>query len=144
MSHQRNRTDGLHVLEFDLGVDRYAVDISSVDEIVDREELTSIPNTPPHVEGVMDLRGETTTIVNPRRIFDVEAGDGATGQRIVVFEDIADEEDRTIGWLVDEVYQVNRVDLENLDDDVADGAVEGVIRRDDEFVIWVAPEKVDV
>jgi len=83
-------------------------------------------------------------IVNPRRIFDVESGDGATGQRIVVFEDLVDEEDRTIGWLVDEVYQVNRVDLENLDDDVADGAVEGVIRRDDEFVIWVAPEKVDV
>lgn len=144
MSHQRNRTEGLHVLEFDLGVDRYAVDISSVDEIVDREELTSIPNTPPHVEGVMDLRGETTTIVNPRTLFDVEAGDGATGQRIVVFEDLADDADRTIGWLVDEVYQVNRVDLDHLDSDVAEGAVEGVIRRDDEFVIWVAPEKVEV
>jgi purine-binding chemotaxis protein CheW len=144
MSHQRNRTEGLHVLEFDLGVDRYAVDISSVDEIVDREELTTIPNTPRHVEGVMDLRGETTTIVNPRRIFDVETGDGERGQRIVVFEDLADDEDRTIGWLVDEVYQVNRVDLDHLDNDVAEGAVEGVIRRDDEFVIWVAPEKVEV
>jgi purine-binding chemotaxis protein CheW len=144
MSQQTNRTEGLHVLEFDLGVDRYAVDISSVDEIVDREELTSIPNTPPHVEGVMDLRGETTTIVNPRRIFDVDAGDGATGQRIVVFEDLVADEDRTIGWLVDEVYQVNRVDLDHLDNDVAEGAVEGVIQREDEFVIWVAPEKVDV
>ncbi|QSG07054.1 chemotaxis protein CheW [Halapricum desulfuricans] len=130
------------VLEFQLGDETYCVSIDYVTEIVDVGELTSVPNAPPHVEGVMDLRGRTTSIVNPKVVFDINGGDPS---RIVVFDpEIADDQG-AVGWLVDEVDQVSQVDPENVDrsptsDDV--DSVRGVVKRDDGFVIWVNPDAI--
>ena len=59
------------VLEFALGDETYCVSIDYVTEIVDVGELTTVPNAPRHVEGVMDLRGRTTSIVDPKTVFDI-------------------------------------------------------------------------
>ncbi|MEF8826736.1 MAG: chemotaxis protein CheW, partial [Halapricum sp.] len=95
------------VLEFQLGEETYCVSIDYVTEIVDVGELTSVPNAPPHVEGVMDLRGRTTSIINPKVVFDI--ADGSEAARIIVFDpEIADDDQGAVGWLVDEVYQVSQ------------------------------------
>ncbi|QSG10855.1 Chemotaxis signal transduction protein [Halapricum desulfuricans] len=131
------------VLEFQLGDETYCVSIDYVTEIVDVGELTSVPNAPPHVEGVMDLRGHTTSIVNPKVVFDIDGGDPS---RIIVFDpEIADDEQGAVGWLVDEVHQVSQVDPENVDrsptsDDI--DSVRGVVKRDGGFVIWVNPDAI--
>jgi purine-binding chemotaxis protein CheW len=52
------------VLEFILGEEQYCVTIDAVDEIVKATEVTPMPETPPAVVGIMDLRGNTTVIVN--------------------------------------------------------------------------------
>ena len=65
------------VLGFTLDEETYCVSIDYVTEIVDVGELTAVPNSPPHVEGVMDLRGRTTAIVDPTVVFDIAAeGEG--------------------------------------------------------------------
>jgi len=126
------------VLEFGLGEETYCLDISYVDEIVDAGELTTIPNTPRHVEGVMDLRGRTTTIIDPKSLFDI-TGEGAS-ERIVVFDTDAVGEQGTVGWIVDDVYQVRTVDPEDVDAaTIEDDSVHGIIKDDDGFVIWVQP-----
>ncbi|MFB6146720.1 MAG: chemotaxis protein CheW [Halobacteriaceae archaeon] len=132
-------TEGAQVLEFRLGAERYCVDIEYVAEIVDTGDLTTIPNSPRHIEGVMDLRGRTTSIVNPKRILDV-SGDGEE-RRIVVFDPDSTDGDAT-GWLVDEVYQVVRVDTTEVDDPPVDGtdAIVGVVKRESDFVIWLDPD----
>ena len=126
------------VLEFRLEGRRYCVDIGHVDEIVDKEDLTELPNTPGHVEGVMDLRATTTTIVNPKAV--LEIGGEATGERVIVFES---DGERTVGWVIDEVDQVVRIDADDLDDSVDGESVEGVVRRDDGFVVWVDPATIN-
>ncbi len=131
----------IHVLEFDLGADRYCVEIAYVAEIVNTKRLTEIPNTPPHVEGVMDLRGETTTIVNLKTIFGLE--DEGFGDRIIVFKRKRDTSDR-IGWLADEVHQVRELDLDRVDTSVDGAGIAGVVRREDDFVIWIDPTDVRV
>ena len=128
------------VLEFGLEGKRYCVDIGHVDEIVDKDDLTQLPNTPAHVEGVMDLRGTTTTIVNPKVV--LEVGGEATGERVIVFETDSDDE-RTVGWVIDEVDQVVKVDAGDLDDSVEGESIEGVIRRDEGFVVWVDPTTIN-
>jgi len=126
------------VLEFGLGDETYCLDISYVDEIVDAGELTTIPNTPRHVEGVMDLRGRTTTIIDPKSLFDI-TGEGAR-ERIVVFDTDAVGEQGTVGWIVDDVHQVRTVDSEDVDAaTIEDDSVHGIIKDDDGFVIWVQP-----
>ncbi|MFB6299772.1 MAG: chemotaxis protein CheW [Halobacteriales archaeon] len=131
---------GVQVLEFRLGEETYSIDIDYVAEIVDMGDLTEIPNSPAHVEGVMDLRGRTTSIINPKTILNIS--DGTTGDRIVVFDPDHTGDQGAIGWIVDDVYQVVEVDHADVDDpSVADEeAVKGVIKKDDEFVVWLDPD----
>ncbi|MFB6164996.1 MAG: chemotaxis protein CheW [Haloarculaceae archaeon] len=136
------------VLEFKLGSETYCVDIDYVTEIFDVGELTALPNAPAYVRGVMDLRGRTTAIVDPKEIFDVEATD-ADDRRIVVFDPSIIANRKAAGWLVDEVYQVVTLDDETVEDAPESGteAVRGVIKDDDAdaddgFVIWVDPQAV--
>jgi purine-binding chemotaxis protein CheW len=132
------RAESVQVLEFGLGDETYCLDISYVDEIVDAGDLTAIPNSPAHVEGVMDLRGRTTTIVDPKVIFGI-AGEGSR-DRIVVFDSEAVGEQGTLGWVVDDVYQVRTIDPADVDDEtVEDEVVHGIVRGDDGFVVWVDP-----
>ncbi|MFY4812754.1 chemotaxis protein CheW [Haloarcula sp. AONF1] len=127
------------VLEFQLGSETYCVSIDYVTEIVDIGELTSVPNAPPHVRGVMDLRGRTTSIVDPKVVFGI--GDEGAEKRIIVFDPEIVEEQGAAGWLVDEVYQVVQVTPEQVDQSPANdaGSIRGVIKRGDSFVIWVDP-----
>ena len=131
------------VLEFGLGDGTYCLEIGVIDEIVDAGELTRIPNSPDHVEGVMDLRGRTTTIVDPKTLFDI--GENGPRERIVVFDDNEIDEGGTVGWMVDEVFQVRDVSPEDIDrgTTVEDEGVRGIVKSDDQFVVWVSPDVDD-
>ena len=121
------------VLEFSLGDERYCIDISHVEEIVDADaEITPVPNADPSVVGVLDLRGETTTIVDPKVPLDLD-GD-PEGDRIVVLADV-----EATGLLIDEVHEVIEADPEAVDDSTAGESTRGVLRHEDRFVVWVDP-----
>ncbi len=136
------RHGGTQVLEFQLGDETYCVEIEYVAEIVDMGELTAVPNSPPHIEGVMDLRGRTTSIVNPRQVLNVSGE--KRRKRIVVFDPEEMPNEEAIGWIVNEVYQVTRITEDTVDEPPtgADDAITGIIKRDDGFVMWIDPESV--
>ena len=127
------------VLEFGLGAETYCLDIAYIDEIVDAADLTAIPNSPRHVEGVMDLRGKTTTIIDPKTFLGV-AEEGVR-ERIIVFDPAEIDDAGTVGWVVDEVFQVRDVAPDQVDGTTitADEAVRGIVKDDDRFVVWVDP-----
>lgn len=133
-------TTDTQVLEFGLGTETYCVNIDEIDEIVDAGELTEIPNSPQAVEGVMDLRGRTTSIINPKKLFDID--ETGARNRIIVFDSNSTENNENIGWVVDEVYKVSDVDPESVDQAVTanDESVIGIIKADEEFVVWVEPD----
>jgi len=125
------------VLEFELGPSTYCVDIEYVTEIVDVGDVTDVPNAPRHVQGVMDIRGRTTAIVDPTVVFGVDGAD--TEHRIVVFDPNVVESGAAAGWLVDEVDQAVSIDEGDVDPSPADDdpAIHGVLKCEDGFVIWV-------
>ncbi|MFB6122487.1 MAG: chemotaxis protein CheW [Haloferacaceae archaeon] len=125
--------ESTYVLEFSLGDGRYCIDIGHVDEIVDADEdVTPVPNADEHVVGVVDLRGETTTIVDPKVTLGLEGE--RRGRRIVVLSEF-----EGTGLLIDDVHQVEEVGEDDVDDSTASESTRGVIRRDDRFVVWVDP-----
>lgn len=126
------------VLEFQLGDERFCVDIADVNEIVEKGDLTPIPNTEDHVLGVMDLRGETTTIIDPKRVLDVT--DSTAGERVIIFES---DSGRAIGWLVDAVHEVTDLADEDVESVNDDELVRGVISQAERFVVWVAPGAIN-
>jgi purine-binding chemotaxis protein CheW len=91
----------------------------------------------------MDLRGRTTSIVDPKTVFDIDNSGDA--HRILVFDPEITESASAAGWLVDEVNEVVQIDQSRVDQAPAQDrdAVNGVIKQDDgDFVIWVNPQKV--
>jgi purine-binding chemotaxis protein CheW len=138
-------TETTDVLEFALDDERFCVDISYVSEIVAREELTSVPNTRDWVLGVMDLRGRSLQVLDPKAKFGVD--DAPDGERIVVMVPSVGAEDKLTGWVVDSVHDVLTVAREDVDDDVEGQGVHGAIRPDgdegdERMVIWVDPREV--
>ena len=129
----------MQVLEFELGGETYCVDIDYVSEIVDRGSLTAVPNAPEFVEGVMDLRGRTTSIVNPKTLLNVE--DTGEASRIVIFDASKFKDDAAVGWLVDEVDQVVRVSMDDVEDPPMERGefIEGIVRREEGLVVWISP-----
>jgi len=124
------------VLEFTLGADRYCVAIDHVEEIVRADDLTPLPDTPPQVAGVMDLRGTSTTILDPTTVLGVDTPE--TGRQVVVFHG-----EESIGWLVDRVHRVSTLDDVDIDTVPESPSVDGVISDGGRFIIWVEPGTIN-
>lgn len=136
------------VLTFTLGDGEYCVPIDYVAEIVDGEQIRSLPETAPHVEGITDLRGETTTIVNPADLLNVDAealltDGGRTQSRIIVLDSETLETETETGWLVSDANEVTEVSSEVLDaESVGDSdLLRGLIKDDDGFTLWLDPRE---
>lgn len=91
------------VVEFTLGQERCAMDIDSVDSIVETKQITRVPRAPDAVEGVMDLRGETTAVVDPKQFLAV----GSTGSEESILVLDRDDDKQKIGIRVDDVEEVS-------------------------------------
>lgn len=139
------------VLTFTLGSEEYCIPIEYVAEIVEDSTIREIPNTDPHVKGVTDLRGETTTVIDPSDVLEVDAGElvadsGEVTSRIVVLDVDALGTDSPTGWLVSEVKQVVTVSEDDVDKDVTgkNEYLNGFLQPDegdDGFTIWVNPRE---
>jgi purine-binding chemotaxis protein CheW len=130
----------ISVLEFVLGDERYCLDITFIEQIVERGAVTRIPNAPGFVEGVIDLRGDITTVIDPMETLAADA-DGV-GDLIVVFDSTRIDDEWSVGWAVDGVRRVSTVSLSEVKESPVDEPwINGVVKRDDdgEFVVWTEP-----
>ena len=90
---------------FDLASEAYGVDISTVREIIRMQTVTRMPRTPDYVEGVINLRGKVTPVVNLRTRFGLEEGEESLAKRIIV----VDTGERSMGFIVDAVSEALRI-----------------------------------
>jgi purine-binding chemotaxis protein CheW len=140
LDDEENHEDETRVLEFKLGDEYYCLDIDYIEEIVKEEKITRVPNTPEYVEGVVDLRGQITTILNPKVTIDKD--DVSPGGLIIVFDSESFEDQGHIGWVVDDVRQVSPITDDDVNEPpVQENYINGVIDRDEDeqFVIWAEP-----
>lgn len=152
--------EAAHVVEFYLGEELCAIDIGTVDGIVEMKQITRVPRAPEAVDGVMDLRGETTAVVDPKEF--LEVGEAEVEENILVLD--RDEDKQKIGIRVDEVSEVTAYGEEQVDRNgdlsgiestaLADELIKGVIRKplgeidedgnpeDVQLIIWLSIEKL--
>ena len=89
---------------FTLGDTRYGVSIGNVVEISNIPRLTYVPNVPPWVSGVTNLRGEILAVLNLKQFLGLEEGDDQGEGRLLVTRTAGEEV--TAGVVVDEVNGV--------------------------------------
>lgn len=95
----------LQLVSFKVSDAEFGVDILRVQEINKMMELTVVPNTPTFVEGVVNLRGRIIPVINLRSRLGLEVKEYDSETRIIV----VDLDDKTIGFIVDEVKEVLRI-----------------------------------
>ncbi|NLO27160.1 MAG: purine-binding chemotaxis protein CheW [Actinobacteria bacterium] len=60
----------MEILEFSLGPERYAFETSFVREVFPLIEITPLPNVPPYILGVVNVRGRILSVMDIRRLMD--------------------------------------------------------------------------
>ena len=94
--------DVLQLAAFDLGKQRYGIDIMTVREIRISNAITSLPGAPAHVRGVINLRGTIVPVCDLKRRFGYPSEEPAQNAAIV----IASLNGKLTGLLVDEVCDI--------------------------------------
>lgn len=102
------------VLTFTLGNETYGVDILRVQEIRGWSPVTRIPQSPPHVLGVLNLRGSIVPIVDLRMRFNLERAEYTPLTVIIVLSVESPVGRRDFGVVVDGVSDVIDVAREDV------------------------------
>ena len=139
-----SREDEKQYLTFLLGEEYYGVNILKVQEIKGYTEVTRIPNTPPYIKGVLNLRGTIVPIVNLRMKFGMEqiAHTAITVIVVVVVRG------RVMGMIVDTVSDVLTVSAKDLKTAPAFGTsvdtsfIDGIGTTNDHLVTFLDIDRV--
>ena len=102
------------VLTFCLGAETYGVDILRVQEIRGWSPVTRIPKSPPHVLGVLNLRGSIAPIVDLRVRFSFERAEFTPFTVIIVLSITTPSGRSEFGLVVDSVSDVVDISLKDL------------------------------
>ncbi len=92
-------------IAFRVGEELYLIEILRVKEVVRVQKMTVIPNAPPEIAGVIDLRGAYVPILDMRARTGLAAEEATPRARIIV----SVVRGRVAGLLVDELLPVMRV-----------------------------------
>ncbi len=125
------RDGAARLLVFRLGRERFAVELASVEEVMDLPAMHPVPDAPPSVLGIAAIRGALVTIYDPRSLLNV--GGRADGVLLLFARD-----ERRAGFAVDDVQDAITVEARELlavpGNQSSDGMLAGVVRRGAELI----------
>lgn len=103
-------------LTFTLGRESYGIGVLKVREIIRIMDVTSVPQMPPYIKGVVNLRGKVVPVVDLRIKFEL-ADAGMTERTCIVVAQLrtASGGSALIGFIVDGVEEVVSIATEDLE-----------------------------
>ncbi|MBF0467179.1 MAG: chemotaxis protein CheW [Nitrospirae bacterium] len=134
----------LQLVTLKLGSEEYAIDILKVQEINRMAEITLVPNAPPHVEGVVNLRGKVIPVVSLRKKFGFTDKENNKDFRIM----ITDINGMTMGLVVDSVSEVLRIPANIVEPtppmatEVGTEFISGIAKLEDRLIILLDLDKL--
>lgn len=129
---QAAKREGKH-LTFSLGSEEYGIGILKIREIIGILPITAVPETPPYVKGVINLRGKVIPVVNLRLRFgmpEIEIGDRTC---IIVVETAGGGGVMPVGIVVDAVSEVLNIRGEEIEDTPSFG-----VRLNTDYILGMA------
>jgi purine-binding chemotaxis protein CheW len=101
----------LHIVGFQVGRETYGVPIAALHEIVRVTEITSVPDAPEYIEGVINLRGKIVSVIDLRKRFGEKQVAMTKKNRIIVVE----TQGRLMGLIVDSASDVLKIPAEDVE-----------------------------
>lgn len=134
----------LQLVSFKLGDEEFGVDILKVQEINRLMEITQVPESPPFIEGVVNLRGNVIPVVSLRTKFHLPKREDDKDSRIIVLE----VNGNTIGFTVDAVEEVLRIPTNTIEPapelvgNVQKKYISGIAKLENRLLIFLDLNKV--
>lgn len=99
----------LEILTLGLQGELFAVEATTVREILDLVPITGVPNSRPFVSGLINVRGRVVPLADLRIKFGMNQPPPTIDTRIVVMEIDIGGEPTIVGILADKVYEVTEI-----------------------------------
>jgi purine-binding chemotaxis protein CheW len=134
----------LQLVTFGIGEEEFGIDILKVQEIIRTMAITKVPNSPPYVEGVINLRGKVIPVIDLRSRFNMDYRNHDSHTRIIVLQ----IHGMIVGFVVDEVSEVLRIQSNTVEppppvvSGIESECIKGVGKLDDRLLILLDLDKL--
>jgi purine-binding chemotaxis protein CheW len=116
-----------------LGAEEYGLEILKVREIIGYMEITAVPQTPHHIKGVINLRGQVIPVIDLRTKFGMKTVEVTDETRIIVVEITQNHRKFNTGIVVDRVQEALDIDGKDIEEAPQFGA-----SVDTDFILGMA------
>ncbi len=142
--------DNSQLVIFKLGLEEYAMDISFAQEIIRIPPLTKIPNAPPFLEGVFNLRGKVLPVFDLKKRFKLDETERGIDSRLLIIN----LDGMMAGIIVDDVSEVMKINnlnninnqsIANLDNEIvglSKDSIQGVCLVEERIIILLNVPKL--
>jgi purine-binding chemotaxis protein CheW len=134
----------LQLVTFGIGEEEFGIEILKVQEIIRTMAITKVPNSPPYVDGVINLRGKVIPVIDLRSLFNMECRPHDNHTRIIVLQ----IHGMIVGFVVDEVSEVLRIQSNTVEppppvvSGIESEYIKGVGKLDDRLLILLDLDKL--
>jgi purine-binding chemotaxis protein CheW len=126
-----------------LGIDRevFAVPVHAVREILDLVPLCRLPDSPPHLAGLIDVRGQAVPVIDLRVRLGLPSIPPTDGTRVLVLDIDVSGRSLALGLIADRVFEVAAIEPASIQPPPDIGAfwrpehIKAIARHRDGFVI---------
>ena len=146
--NQKENQKLISYLTFKLGEETFAANVSKVLNILEMTKITEVPQAPPYMKGVINLRGSVLPVIDTKVKFSMGKTEFSTNTCILVLEIDIDQETIHVGAIVDSVQEVLEIEDEQIQPPPSIGTkyrsefIEGMVKTDDEFIMVLDMDKV--
>ncbi|MBK7052761.1 MAG: purine-binding chemotaxis protein CheW [Rhodoferax sp.] len=137
----------LQYLTFSLGDEVFAMDISTVREIIQHAAMTVVPLMPDFVRGVINLRGAVVPVIDLQSRFGRARTQVGKKTCIIIFDARVDGETLELGLMVDSVSEVIDILPSQIEPPPQFGTtierdfIRGMGKVDGEFIVILEPDR---
>lgn len=136
----------LQIIIFKLDEKLYGVHIDQIREITRVGEVTPVPGAPPYVEGVTNLRGQVTTVIDLRKRLGMAPKNLDKQSRMMIIESPGNSE----GVIVDSIVEVTMLPKANIEEppEIAKTSkgrssyITGIGKKDGKLIILIDLQKL--
>ena len=132
----------------ELATEQFGISVLQVKEIMKMQEITTVPQTPAFLEGVINLRGRIVPVVDLRSKFGMPSQEHTERTCIVVVRVQMDNGEQPMGVVVDGVVEVLMLDAADIEDspdfgrEVANSYVRGMAKSKGKVKILLDIDRV--
>lgn len=135
-------------LSFIIGDEYFAVNVTKVLEVLQKQKITNVPNAPEYIKGIINFRGEVVPVFETRKKFNLNERNKENSYVIVILDLITGEESMRIGAIVDkvkDVFVINDSEIKpvpHMSNNFNTDFIQGIVKQNETFILLLNVDKV--